>query len=593
MSGMVDLVIRNGVIIDGTGTEPFEADVAIAAGRIVELGTVAARGREEIDARGLAVTPGFVDIHTHYDGQVTWENRLVPSSSHGVTSVVMGNCGVGFAPCRRQERDTLIRLMEGVEDIPHPVLAEGVPWQWETFPQYLDFLAGRHYDMDICGYVPHSALRVYAMGERGANGEPASAAERAEMARLVRDAVAAGAMGFSTSRTFFHRSSDGKSTPTFRAAEDELMAMALALKDAGEGAMQLILDFDGDAEAAFACMRRMVQTSGRPLSFSLMEGNTGPLSPRWPEILDWVGRAIEAGLPIKAQVAGRAVGMLLGHELTLNPFYATEAYRELAKLPLRERIVQLRRSGLRARILSEPVDRDPANVLGWMVRDFERMFVLGDPPNYEPLPQTSIAAQARRRGMAPEALAYELMLERDGQAMLYYALANYANGSLDSCLEMMRHRGSVLGLGDGGAHCGTICDGSLPTFMLTHWARDRSRGERLPLPWIVKALSREAALAVGLADRGLIAPGYKADVNVLDMGRLSLKAPEVAYDLPAGGRRLVQRAEGYRATIVSGTVVYRDGEATGRLPGRLVRGPQPRPERRPDRPYGRRTVAVH
>jgi N-acyl-D-aspartate/D-glutamate deacylase len=593
MSGMVDLVIRNGVIIDGTGTEPFEADVAIAAGRIVELGTVAARGREEIDARGLAVTPGFVDIHTHYDGQVTWENRLVPSSSHGVTSVVMGNCGVGFAPCRRQERDTLIRLMEGVEDIPHPVLAEGVPWQWETFPQYLDFLAGRHYDMDICGYVPHSALRVYAMGERGANGEPASAAERAEMARLVRDAVAAGAMGFSTSRTFFHRSSDGKSTPTFRAAEDELMAMALALKDAGEGAMQLILDFDGDAEAAFACMRRMVQTSGRPLSFSLMEGNTGPLSSRWPEILDWVGRAIEAGLPIKAQVAGRAVGMLLGHELTLNPFYATEAYRELAKLPLRERIVQLRRSGLRARILSEPVDRDPANVLGWMVRDFERMFVLGDPPNYEPLPQTSIAAQARRRGMAPEALAYELMLERDGQAMLYYALANYANGSLDSCLEMMRHRGSVLGLGDGGAHCGTICDGSLPTFMLTHWARDRSRGERLPLPWIVKALSREAALAVGLADRGLIAPGYKADVNVLDMGRLSLKAPEVAYDLPAGGRRLVQRAEGYRATIVSGTVVYRDGEATGRLPGRLVRGPQPRPERRPDRPYGRRTVAVH
>lgn len=574
MSTLVDLVIRNGLIYDGTGAEPFEGDIAVTGGRITALGRVSASGREEIDAKGLAVTPGFVDIHTHYDGQVTWENRLVPSSSHGVTTAVMGNCGVGFAPCRPEQHDTLVRLMEGVEDIPHPVLVEGVPWQWETFPQYLQYLAQRQYDMDICGYVPHSALRVYAMGERGANGAPASAADRAEMARLVRESVSAGAMGFSTSRTFFHRSSDGTSAPTFRAAEEELTAMALALKDAGRGAMQLIIDFDADADAAFGCMHRLVERSGRPLSFSLMEGDTGPLSPRWPEILEWVAAANADGLPIKAQVAGRAVGMLFGHELTLNPFYTTQTYCQLARLPLAERVAQLRRPETRARMLAEPVDGDPANVLGRMVRDFEHMFLLGDPPDYEPVPENSIAAQARRRGMGPDELAYDLMLEGGGRAMLYYTLANYAHGSLDSCLAMMLHSGTVLGLGDGGAHCGTICDGSLPTFMLTHWARDRSRGERLPLAWVVKALTREPALTVGLADRGLIAPGYKADLNVLDPHRLRLKSPEVTYDLPAGGRRLVQRAEGYCATIVSGTVAYRDGEATGSLPGRLVRGPQ-------------------
>ncbi len=573
MQKNLDLVIRNGLVYDGTGAEPFEADVAVAAGRIVGVGKIAARGREEIDAKGLAVTPGFVDIHTHYDGQVTWENRLSPSSSHGVTTVVMGNCGVGFAPCRPEQHDMLIRLMEGVEDIPHPVLVDGVPWKWETFPEYLDFLAARRYDMDICGYVPHSALRVYAMGQRGADGEPATAADRAEMARLVREAVAAGAMGFSTSRTFFHRSSDGKSAPTFTAAEEELTAMALALKAAGRGAMQLIIDFD-DADDAWNSMRRVVERSGRPLSFSLMEGETGPLSPRWPQILEWVAQANADGLPIKAQVAGRAVGMLLGHELTLNPFYTTDAYRSLAHLPLAERIAQLRRPEMRTRVLSEPGERDPANVLGWMVRDYERMYVLGDPPNYEPLPETSIAARARQRGVSPDEVAYDLLLEGDGRNMLYYALANYTGGSLDCSLTMMQHPGTVLGLGDGGAHCGTICDGSLPTFMLTHWGRDRTRGTRLALPWIVKALTQETAATVGLFDRGVIAPGYKADLNVLDFDRLHLHAPEVAYDLPTGGRRLVQRAKGYRATIVSGSVAYRDGEATGDLPGRLVRGPQ-------------------
>lgn len=574
MAGDADLVIRGGLIVDGTGNEPVQGDVAVSGGRIVAVGEVAARGKEEINAKGLVVSPGFVDIHTHYDGQVTWENRLVPSASHGVTTVVMGNCGVGFAPCRPDQHELLIRLMEGVEDIPHPVLVDGLPWTWETYPEYLDFLSTRRYDMDICGYVPHGPVRVYVMGERGAAREPATDADLQQMTRIVREAVQAGAMGFSTSRTFFHRSSDGRSTPSFEAAEGELKALAGALAECGRGAMQMITDFD-DPEQTFALLRRLVEHSGRPLSVSLLEGTYGPMTLRWREVLDWAAEAMSAGLPIKAQVLSRAIGVMLGHELTLNPFYTCESYAGLAQLPFAERVRELKRPETRARILAEAADPDPAIVLGRLAREFDHIFLLGNPPDYEQPLEQSIAARARRLGVTPEALAYDLMLERDGRNNLYSTLCNYEYGSLNSSLEMMRHPGAVLGLGDGGAHCGTICDGSYPTFMLTYWVRDRSRGERLTLQEAVKWLSRDTARAVGLLDRGLIAPGYKADLNLFDLDHLLLHAPEVAHDLPGGGRRLVQRAEGYAATIVSGTVVYRDGAPTGALPGRLVRGPQP------------------
>ena len=573
MAGKFDLVVRGGLVVDGTGSAPVSADIAIAGGRIAAVGNVSGSGKEEIAARGLVVTPGFVDIHTHYDGQVTWENRLVPSSSHGVTTIVMGNCGVGFAPCRADQHDMLIRLMEGVEDIPHPVLVEGLPWTWETYPQYLDFLASRQYDMDICGYVPHGPVRVYVMGERGADREPATPEDLEQMSRIVREAVDAGAMGLSTSRTFFHRSSDGKSTPSFEAGENELMALASALKQAGKGAMQLITDFEVP-EDIFALLRRLVERSGRPLSVSLLEGTYGPMTLRWRDVLDWSARATAAGLPIKAQVLSRAIGVLLGHELTLNTFYTCESYVKLAHLPFDEKIRELRRPETRARILAESADPDPTIVLGRLARDFDHMFLLGDPPDYEQPFEQSVSARARRLGVTPEALAYDLMLEREGRNNLYVTLCNYEYGSLNSSLEMMRHPGAVLGLGDGGAHCGTICDGSYPTFMLTHWVRDRRRGERLPLPEVVKWLSHDTARAVGLGDRGVIAPGYKADLNIFDPARLQLHAPEVVHDLPNGGRRLVQRAEGYAATIVSGTVVHRDGVPTGALPGRLVRGPQ-------------------
>jgi len=569
-----DLVIRGGTVVDGSGGAPFETDVAVSGGRIAAVGTVSGRGKEEIDAKGKIVTPGFVDIHTHYDGQVTWENTIAPSSGHGVTSVMMGNCGVGFAPCRPDEHAELIRLMEGVEDIPGVVMREGIPWNWETFPEYFDRLAERHYDADIAGLVPHAALRVYVMGQRGVNREPSTEADRTEMARLLRQAVKAGAMGFGTSRTLFHRSSDGKSIPTLSAPAEELMAMAMALKDCGQGLMQYVSDFK-DRDAEFRQIREYVTRSGRPFTFSMGQSNTDPEN--WREMVAFLRQANADGLTIKGQALGRPVGFILGHELTLNPFYSTETYRSLADLPFEARIARLRDPEIRAKIIAEPPDPDPVNFLGRQVRGFELMFQLGDPPDYEQPMEASIASQARARGISAEELAYDLMLEQGGRNQLYLAVANYGGGSLAASYEMLKEADIVPGLGDGGAHYGTICDSSYSTYLLCHWARDRTRGPLLTLPQVVRSLAHGTAKLMGLDDRGLVARGYKADLNVIDFDKLRLHPPEIRRDLPADGRRLVQRADGYVATIVSGVPVYRDGAATGALPGRLIRGPQPAP----------------
>ena len=568
-----DLVIRGGTLLDGSGGEPYIADVGVRGGLIADVGPRLGRAREEIDAAGLLVTPGFVDIHTHYDGQATWENRLVPSSAHGVTTAIMGNCGVGFAPCRPEHREPLIRLMEGVEDIPFPVLTQGLPWTWESFPEYLDLLASRRYDMDIACYLPHAALRVYVMGERGANREPATPADIARMCELLGEALDAGAMGIATSRTIFHRSSDGRPIPTLEAGDDELLALADTLRARGTGVFQIVEDMH-EPDTSLAHMRRIAERAGRPLTFSIGTGNTGPW--HWPRLLEELGEANAAGITMKAQLLPRAIGMMLGHELTLNPFYSTATYAELARLPLAQRLHELRSPEVRARILAEPPEADPALVLGRMVRDFDHMFLLGDPPDYEQPREQSITSRARRLGMSAEELAYDLMLEGDGRGKLYLAMANYAEGKLDALGTMLRHPDVLPGLGDGGAHCATICDGSYSTFTLMHWGRDRAEG-RLPLAQLVHGLARATALTMGLRDRGLLAPGHKADINVIDLGRLALHPPELTPDLPGGGRRLLQRAEGYVATIVNGRTVYRDGQHSGELPGRLVRGERARP----------------
>lgn len=562
-----DLVVRNGMIVDGTGREPFQADIGVRGEKIAAIGPNLAPATTEIDATGKLVTPGFVDIHTHYDGQVTWENRLIPSSYHGVTTAVIGNCGVGFAPCRAEQRDQLVRLMEGVEDIPYPVLTEGLPWTWTTFPEYLDMIAGRHYDMDIAAYVPHAALRVYVMGQRGADREPATPQDIAEMCRLLEEALDAGALGIATSRSLFHRSSDGKAIPTLEAHDDELVALAHTLRRKGKGVFQIVEDLH-EPTANLDHLRLLARESGRSLTFSIGSGNSGPMV--WPGLLEQLRAANAEGLVMKGQLMPRGIGMILGFELTLNPFYTTETYRSLAALPLRERITVLRQAEIRAKILVEPIDPNPALVLGRMVRDFEHMFLLGDPPDYEQPPEKSIAARARTLGVRPEELAYDLLVQGEAGGKLYLAMANYANGNLDAVGTILSHPDVVLGLGDGGAHVGTICDASYSTFALMHWARDRNVGRR-SVSDIVHRMTLATARTVGLHDRGMLAPGYQADINVIDFDNLALHSPEVCYDLPAGGRRLVQRADGYLATIVKGQAVYRDGAATGALPGRLIR----------------------
>jgi N-acyl-D-aspartate/D-glutamate deacylase len=574
MADAIDLIVRGGTIVDGTGGEPFVADIAIQDGRIVAVAPdLPGWGREEIQAHGLIVTPGFVDIHTHYDGQVTWEHRLQPTSGHGVTTAVMGNCGIGFAPCRPEDRQRLIRLMEGVEDLPEPVLAAGLPWNWTSFPDYLDSLSARSYDIDFAAQLPHSALRVYAMGQRGVDREAATEDDLNLMASLAREAVEAGALGFSTSRTVNHKASDGTPVPTLTAAEEELTRIGLALKQAGKGVLQLVSDFE-DLPRELPMVRRIAEATGRPLSIAVLQWHHAP--ERWRAILDWVGEVKRDGLPIVAQVPGRPVGLILGFELSMNPFMFCPSFKALGHLPIDERLAALRDPDLRARIIAESVEPTdfPAAPL---LRSFDTMFAMGDPPTYEPGPELMLARIARARGVLPQELAYDAMLEQGGRGLLILPVTNFVERTLDVTLEMVRRPETVLGLSDGGAHLGFLCDASLPTFMLTHWTRDRTAGARMTLPEAVKTMTMDTARVVGLLDRGRIAPGYKADLNIIDYERLTLRPPRVVYDLPNGGRRLTQGADGYIATIVNGVAVYRSGVATGALPGRLVRGQQAAP----------------
>ncbi|HEX4507728.1 MAG TPA: amidohydrolase family protein [Alphaproteobacteria bacterium] len=575
MANQYDLIIRGGLIADGSGGALFTADVAVKDGRVAKIGTVAGAASEEIDATGKLVTPGFVDIHTHYDGQAIWSDRLNPSSSHGVTTVVVGNCGVGFAPCRAGDHELLIKVMEGVEDIPGVVMAEGLPWNWETFPEYLDALDARPRDIDIAAYLPHSPLRVYAMGERGARREPATAEDMAGMRAIAREAIAAGAVGFASSRQSIHRTKAGEQIPTFDADRAELEEIARGLGDAGDGVVQLVLNTPFQSwDDELGLLRGIARASGRPATFSMGASNTGP-DTVWKQALAIVDEANAAGETVSAQVFPRPIGMITGHELSVNPFVLCPSYQALAGLDHAAKLAELRKPEVRAHLVAEaPAEGHPLAHIG---RNWDWMFPFADPPNYEPPLETSIGAQARAKGVKPEEIAYDYLLGEDGTAKLYVALGNYQEGRLDAVLEMMNHEHTVVGLGDGGAHYGVICDASFPTFMLTYWTRDRA-GERLSLSAAVRALSWDPAQTLGLNDRGLVREGYKADLNVIDYAGLALHAPEIKYDLPAGGRRLDQGATGYDATIVSGQVIRRGDRSTGVLPGKLVRGSQRAPD---------------
>ena len=568
-----DLIVRGGSLHDGNGSEPRTADVAVRDGLIVEVGRVDGSAAREIDADGALVIPGIVDIHAHYDGQATWDNRLQPSSWHGVTTVVMSNCGVGFAPVHDRDHGKLIELMEGVEDIPGAALHEGLAWNWNSFGEFLDAVDERPHDIDVAAQVPHGALRLHVMGERGANHEDATADDISLMAELAREGIEAGALGFTTSRTRNHRTSTGAYTPTLTAAPDELIGIAEGVGAAGTGVLQVVSDFL-DVDDEFSTLRRMVERSGRPLSISVARN---PMLPdAFRGILERITTANADGLRMTGQVAPRAVGLILGLECTLNPFMTVPAYREIADLPLAERVALLRDPEVRSRVLQSADERSRDKLGGSLIGRFDLLFEMLDEPDYEPKLTDSIGARAARAGVSPEELALDVMLAGDGKGLLYLPFLNYVDGSLDGCHEMLVHPHTVPGLGDGGAHVGTICDGSFPTTLLQYWGRDRDH-DRIPLPFLVQRHCRDTARTVGLLDRGVLAPGYRADLNVVDFDRLRLRKPEIVHDLPAGGRRLLQRADGWRHTIVAGQETYHDGQATEALPGRLVRGAKAAP----------------
>ncbi len=569
MSADYQLIIRGGTVVDGSGGKAMSADVAICDGLIVEVGRILGTAEEEIDASGLIVTPGFVDVHTHYDGQITWENRMAPSSNHGVTTVLMGNCGVGFAPCRTGDQDLMIRLMEGVEDIPHAVMAAGVPFNWTSFPDYLDALEKRRSDVDFAAQIPHSPLRVYVMGERGANLEPANEQDLAQMRRLVTEAIKAGALGVSTSRNLFHRFRNGKLAPSIHSELAELKALAGGLKDAGDGVFQCIPDIDGDGADEVRLLEAIAEGCGRPINFSLIPMPNKPAN--WDIYVDAVRTAPDRGLRFNAQFLPRAMGVLFGLDLSFHPFSLNPSYRALANLPLAEKVAKLRDPELRARILSEePEDPNPA--FEGLIKAALTLYRLDEPANYDFAEEDSLQAEAARTGRPLADVIYDALLESEGRAILC-AYGSSVRDTLARASGLIGEDNMIVALGDGGAHYAMICDAAYPTYMLAN----RLGRQGLDLPRLVKSLTSQPAESVGLLDRGRIAPGYKADINILDPERIVLHRPQIQADLPAGGKRLRQEADGYVATLVSGTVTYRDGVPTGALPGKLVRGTRTAP----------------
>ncbi|WP_419924563.1 N-acyl-D-amino-acid deacylase family protein [Candidatus Poriferisocius sp.] len=561
---MHDLVIRAGTVVDGTGRPGYTADIAIDNGTITEVGNNPSRGRQELDADGLLVTPGFVDIHTHYDGQVSWDPDMTPSVWHGVTTVVMGNCGVGFAPVRPGSEEWLIGLMEGVEDIPGAALAEGIEWEWESFPEYLDAVERKPRTIDVAAQVPHGALRAYVMGERGADhhSHPTSA-EIAEMARLAAEGVAVGAVGFTTSRTVNHKTKDGEHTPSLTAGADELWAIAEAVGQTGKGVFEMVGDW-GDLDAEFDLVAEMARVSGRPLSMTIAVPDSRPDLGR--QLLERIALADAAGIPLRAQVASRPVGVLVGLQSTYHALLPCPSYHPIAALDLDERVARLRQPEVRERLVAE-LAAQPVHTFNRL----DKLFPLGQFPDYEPSPDASVAADAVRRGVDPHEALYDALLARDGTELLYVPVMNYGDGDFELTKEMLAHPLSVPGLGDAGAHVGFLCDGSMPSFLLSHWGRNRTRGETLPVEQLVKWQCADTSALIGFDDRGTLAAGQRADINLIDFDQLKLRAPEMVFDLPAGGRRLIQRANGFVATLVAGQTVLADGELTGARPGRLVR----------------------
>jgi N-acyl-D-aspartate/D-glutamate deacylase len=573
-----DLIIRNGTIIDGLGGEPYVGDVAVGDHVIKAVGAInGATAEREIDATGLLVTPGFVDLHTHYDGQSIWSERLTPSSAHGVTTVVMGNCGVGFAPCRQGDHDVLVDVMAGVEDIPGVVMTDGLPWTWETFPEYLDALEAGRRDIDVAAYLPHSPLRVYVMGQRGANREPATADDLAKMRALAKEAIEVGALGFASSRLTIHKTESGSPIPSYDAAREEIEEIARGVVDGGGGLLQFVPDIPaGGYQPVLQTVFDVAEDVGLPVTFTLVVANSG--DPTWQDAITMIEKANAAGGDVSAQLLPRPIGLIIGLQLTANPFVLYPSYREIAHLPLAERVAEMRKPELRARILADKPGH--GHPILYVAQMWDWIYPLGDNPNYEPNPADSIGARARAKGMNPMEEAYDRLLDDDGRAMLLVATSNLEKNSLDTVGELLHRDDVILGLGDGGAHYGMICDASYSTYFLTHWARDRKSG-RFTVPEAVRELTSVPARIAGLADRGRIAAGYKADLNVIDHAALRLHKPIISHDLPAGGRRLDQTAEGYVATIVSGKVIAENGVPTDARPGKLVRGRQqcPTPSR--------------